>query len=45
MDLPVGVISFENNSIDYSLSIDCIDSPERGVQIARLYEAFSKMVV
>ena len=38
MDLNVGVRSFENNSIDYSGSIDCIDSPDRGMQIARLYD-------
>ena len=38
MDLPVGVRSFENNSIDNSSSIDCIDSPDRAMQIARLYD-------
>ena len=39
MDLPVGVRYFKNNSIDYSWSIYCIDSPNRGMQIARLYDS------
>ena len=38
MDLPVGVRSFENNSIDYSWSIDCIESPDRGMHIAKVYD-------
>ena len=45
MEFPVGVRSFENNSIDYSWSIDCIDSPDREMQIARLYDYRSYRMV